>query len=86
MINVGRARIIDTDALVARCTPGHLGGASLDVFREEPLPADHPLWTSPNVILTPHTSGFRQGHWDEVVDRVRRQPRTIRRGDHSGRC
>ena len=46
----------------------NLGGASLDVFPQEPLPAEHPLWSTPNVILTPHTSGFRPGHWDEVVD------------------
>lgn len=67
VVNVGRARIIDTEALIAALTSGHLGGASLDVFLQEPLPPDHPLWTTPNVILTPHTSGFRQGHWDEVV-------------------
>ena len=67
VINVGRARIIDTDALITSLASGHLGGASLDVFPQEPLPADHPLWKAPNVILTPHTSGFRQGHWDEVV-------------------
>ena len=34
----------------------------------EPLPESDPLWTAPNVILTPHTAGFRQGHWDEVID------------------
>jgi phosphoglycerate dehydrogenase-like enzyme len=68
VINVGRAKIIDTDALIDALTRGHLGGASLDVFPQEPLPADHPLWTTPNVILTPHTSGFRHGHWDEVVE------------------
>jgi phosphoglycerate dehydrogenase-like enzyme len=67
VINVGRAKIIDTDALIAALQSGHLAGASLDVFPQEPLPSDHPLWTTPNVILTPHTSGFRQGHWDEVV-------------------
>jgi phosphoglycerate dehydrogenase-like enzyme len=67
VINVGRAKIIQTDALVAALERGHLGGAALDVFPQEPLPAGHPLWTTPNVILTPHTSGFRQGHWDEVV-------------------
>lgn len=67
VVNVGRARIIDTDALIASLQAGHLGGASLDVFPQEPLPPDHPLWKTPNVILTPHTSGFRQGHWDEVV-------------------
>jgi D-2-hydroxyacid dehydrogenase (NADP+) len=67
VVNVGRARIIDTDALIASLHAGHLGGASLDVFPQEPLPPDHPLWKTPNVILTPHTSGFRHGHWDEVV-------------------
>lgn len=67
VVNVGRARIIDTEALIASLRSGHLGGASLDVFPQEPLPPDHPLWKTPNVILTPHTSGFRQGHWDEVV-------------------
>lgn len=67
VVNVGRAKIVDTDALMAALKSGHLGGASLDVFPQEPLPADHPLWKTPNVILTPHTSGFRQGHWDEVV-------------------
>lgn len=67
VVNVGRARIIDTEALITSLDSGHLGGASLDVFPQEPLPPDHPLWKTPNVILTPHTSGFRQGHWDEVV-------------------
>jgi phosphoglycerate dehydrogenase-like enzyme len=68
VVNVGRAKIIDTEALIGTLTSGHLGGASLDVFPQEPLPADHPLWKTPNVILTPHTSGFRQGHWDDVVE------------------
>ncbi len=68
LVNVGRARIVDTDALVAALHSGHLGGASLDVYPREPLPPEHPLWTCPNVVLTPHTSGFRQGHWDDVVE------------------
>jgi phosphoglycerate dehydrogenase-like enzyme len=68
VVNVGRAKIIDTDALISALHRGHLGGASLDVFPQEPLPPDHPLWKTPNVILTPHTSGFRQGHWDEVIE------------------
>jgi phosphoglycerate dehydrogenase-like enzyme len=68
VINVGRAKIIDTDALMQSLESGHLGGASLDVFPQEPLPPDHRLWKMPNVILTPHTSGFRHGHWDEVVE------------------
>lgn len=68
IVNVGRAKIIDTEALMAALHSGHLAGASLDVYPQEPLPAEHPLWTCPNVILTPHTSGFRQGHWEEVVE------------------
>lgn len=68
LVNVGRAKIIDHAALVDALGSGHLGGASLDVFLKEPLPPDDPLWTLPNVILTPHTSGFRQGHWDDVID------------------
>jgi phosphoglycerate dehydrogenase-like enzyme len=68
VINVGRARIIDHRALADALGSGQLGGASLDVFHQEPLPPDDPLWTLPNVILTPHTSGFRHGHWDEVTD------------------
>lgn len=68
IVNVGRAKILDTEALVAALHTGHLGGASLDVYPQEPLPPAHPLWTAPNLILTPHTSGFRQGHWEEVID------------------
>jgi phosphoglycerate dehydrogenase-like enzyme len=68
LINVGRARIVDHVALTEALHAGHLGGASLDVFHQEPLPPQDPLWSAPNVILTPHTSGFRVGHWDEVID------------------
>ena len=68
LINVGRAKIVDHAALNDALRSGHLGGASLDVFLQEPLPEHDPLWSAPNVILTPHTSGFRQGHWDEVID------------------
>lgn len=68
VVNVGRAKIIETEALMVALTAGHLGGASLDVFPHEPLPPEHPLWTTPNVILTPHTSGFRRGHWEETIE------------------
>jgi D-2-hydroxyacid dehydrogenase (NADP+) len=81
LINVGRARIIDHAALVDALTSGHLGGASLDVFPQEPLPADHPLWTAPNVILTPHTSGFRHGHWDDAIDLFADNLERFRRGE-----
>ena len=58
LINVGRGAIVRLDALVAALNAGTIAGAALDVFEVEPLPADHPLWTLPNVILTPHTAGY----------------------------
>ncbi|GAB3925236.1 dehydrogenase [Microlunatus endophyticus] len=56
VINVGRGRLIDTDALVAETSSGRLT-AGLDVTEPEPLPSDHPLWTSPGVLISPHTGG-----------------------------
>lgn len=56
-INVGRGEIVDEVALANSLSSGHLGGAGLDVFAVEPLPADSPLWSHPNVIITPHSSG-----------------------------
>jgi phosphoglycerate dehydrogenase-like enzyme len=81
LVNVGRARIVDHGTLIDALRTGHLGGASLDVFHHEPLPVDDPLWTLPNVLLTPHTSGFRQGHWDEVIDRFSDDLVRVQRGD-----
>lgn len=57
LTNVGRGELIDEDALLAALRSGQLGAAALDVFVTEPLPADHPLWDEPNVIVTPHSAG-----------------------------
>ena len=58
LINIGRGAIVVLDDLVAALKAGKLAGAALDVYELEPLPADHPLWDFPNVILTPHTAGY----------------------------
>ena len=58
LINIGRGAIVILDDLVAALAAGRLAGAALDVYEVEPLPADHPLWDFPNVILTPHTAGY----------------------------
>lgn len=56
VLNCGRGTLIDDEALVAAIDGGHIAGAALDVFRTEPLPADHPFWSHPKVTLTPHYS------------------------------
>jgi len=57
-INIGRGKTTRLDDLVAALESGEIAGAGLDVFETEPLPADHRLWTMPNVLITPHTAGF----------------------------
>lgn len=64
LINIGRGGTINQDALVAALQRGKLAGAGLDVFEEEPLPADSPLWDMANVLITPHSSGATP-HYDE---------------------
>jgi len=54
ILNPARGALIDDDALVARLDSGHIAHATLDVFRQEPLPPDHPFWAHPNVTVTPH--------------------------------
>ncbi len=68
LLNMGRARIVDYDALRAALESGHLSGAVLDVFDPEPLPRSSPLWKTPNLILTPHCSS------DDAQDYI---PRTL---------
>ncbi len=58
LINIGRGSIVNTDALMEALTSGHIAAAGLDVTDPEPLPADHPLWDCPNVLITPHISGL----------------------------
>jgi len=55
-INIGRGMTTRLDDLVAALKAGEIAGAALDVFEQEPLPADHPLWTMSGVLLTPHTA------------------------------
>ena len=57
-INIGRGMTTKLDDLVAALNAGEIAGAALDVYEQEPLPADHPLWTMPNVLMTPHMAGY----------------------------
>ena len=56
LINVARGGHLVDDDLIALLDSGHLAGATLDVFRTEPLPAEHPFWRHPKITVTPHTS------------------------------
>jgi phosphoglycerate dehydrogenase-like enzyme len=76
LINIGRGAIVVLDDLVAALRGGKFAGAALDVYEVEPLPADHPLWDFPNVILTPHTAGYSpviaERHLATLVENVGR--------------
>jgi len=62
LINIGRGEVVDEGALIAALRSGHLGGAALDAHRQEPLPADSPLWDLPNVIISPHNASASTGN------------------------
>lgn len=66
LINIGRGPIVVESALIEALERRQLAGAALDVFDEEPLPAGHPFWTMPNVVVSPHMAGDVVG-WDEAL-------------------
>ena len=65
--NVGRGTLVDEPALIAALESGHLGAAILDVTREEPLPADDPLWSAPNIYISPHCSAAQDRYTDTLL-------------------
>ena len=65
--NVGRGSLVDEAALISALESGHLGGAILDVTREEPLPADDPLWSAPNILISPHCSAAQDRYTETLL-------------------
>jgi phosphoglycerate dehydrogenase-like enzyme len=68
LVNVARGALVDDRALLESLDSGHLGAAILDVFREEPLPADHPFWSHPSVRVTPHNAAGGIGRLSRQAD------------------
>jgi len=68
LINCARGKVCHEPALIAALSAGRIKGAALDVTAEEPLPPESPLWTLPNVFITPHTAGETCAYEDNVID------------------
>ncbi|NNE72735.1 MAG: hydroxyacid dehydrogenase [Acidimicrobiales bacterium] len=81
LVNVGRGRHVVTADLVDALRGGSIGGAALDVTDPEPLPSDHPLWTFPNCIITPHTANTLQMGIDLYAERVTENVRRFIAGE-----
>jgi phosphoglycerate dehydrogenase-like enzyme len=81
LINIGRAALLDHDALVDLLKRGHVSGAVLDVFSPEPLPPESPLWSAPNLIVSPHVSSDdAASYMSDTMDLVCRNLRHLLAG------
>lgn len=79
LVNVARGAHLVEEDLIALIDSGHLAGATLDVFRQEPLPADHPFWRHPHITVTPHTSARTLR--DETIAQIAGKLRALQRGE-----
>ncbi len=82
IVNISRGAVIDEPAMIDALKAGRLAGAYLDVFAQEPLPAESALWDMPNVIATPHTAGFSDG----ILQRMSQMFIENLKNWHSGRA
>ncbi|MDQ0735288.1 2-hydroxyacid dehydrogenase [Arthrobacter agilis] len=80
VVNVARGAVVDTEALTREVTAGRLK-AALDVVDPEPLPADHPLWRAPGVLITPHVGGNTGAFPPRILALLRRQIERLGRGE-----
>lgn len=70
LVNVGRGGLVIDADLIDAIEQGNIAGAALDVFAQEPLPADHPYWRMPAVLMTPHRSGYHPDYGKELAEIV----------------
>lgn len=81
LINVARGAVVDEPAMISALQSGRLAAAGIDVTVEEPLSASSPLWTMPNVVLTPHTAGETAAYEENVVDILLENVGRLERGE-----
>jgi phosphoglycerate dehydrogenase-like enzyme len=67
-VNVARGSLVDEDALIEALRSGHLRAAAIDVAREEPLPPESPLWDTPNLSISPHSSASADRYLERVAE------------------
>ena len=82
-INVGRGETVHEDSLIKALQNKYIAGAGLDVFAQEPLSKDSPLWNMENVILSPHVAGLSKGYWDRQADLFIKNLRCYLEGDNN---
>ncbi|QCJ45733.1 D-2-hydroxyacid dehydrogenase [Haloprofundus sp. MHR1] len=81
LVNVARGPVVDEDALVAALREGEIAGAGLDVFAEEPLPEDSPLWEFEQVVLTPHVGAMTRDYHRDIAGLLRENVERVRDGE-----
>ncbi|MBU7591103.1 D-2-hydroxyacid dehydrogenase [Metabacillus halosaccharovorans] len=81
IINMARGAVIDEEALTEALYAGQIGGAGLDTFTKEPLPADSPLWDAPNTLITPHTTPQVPDRTGRTIDIIKENIRRYRAGE-----
>jgi len=81
LVNLARGGVVDEAALVQALRQKRIAGAALDVFNQEPLPADHPFWAMENVIITTHQGGFCDVYIDYALPTVETNMRAFLKGD-----
>lgn len=81
LVNIARGGVVCTEDLIQALESGQLGGAGLDVFEEQPLPADHPLWRMPNVYITPHCTPQVPHRAGRSIEIIRENARRFEAGE-----
>jgi D-2-hydroxyacid dehydrogenase (NADP+) len=81
LVNVARGGVVDEPALIKALESGQIAGAGLDVFSEEPLPPENPLWKTKNVTIFPHLGGYSQGYEDRAMPTIEKNMRCFLNND-----